>query len=112
MTTNKAIVYGAVVGEFGKTISLTCKDRSGTIQDISAYTGTKTVVARSPSMKVVTATASFYSTGTDGKVTFSFTSTDIDEAGEWEGQLELRIGSATTLAKSYPFVMKVEGALR
>lgn len=109
----KAIVKGVVVGEFGKTLTLTCKDEDGTVQDISAYTGTKTVVARPPSMaKVITATASFYGTGTDGKVTFSFVSTDIDEVGEWDGQLELRIGAATALAKSYPFIIKVEGALR
>jgi hypothetical protein len=107
----KAIVKGVVCGEFGKTITLTCKDEDGAVQDISAYTGTKTVVARSPSQKVVTATASFYGTGTDGKVTFSFASGDIDELGEWDGQLELLIGT-TAKAKSYPFIIKVEGSLR
>jgi hypothetical protein len=110
MATTVAKLKGVVVGEFGKQIVLTCKDRSGTAQNVSAYTGTKTVSFRSPkSNKEVTATLSFVTDGSDGKVSFAFASGDLTESGDWYGTVELKI-STTTVARSDQFVMEVAPA--
>lgn len=101
-----ASLRGIVVGSYGQTIVVTLKDSDGNVQDISAFTGTKQAVARSPDeKKVVTAAASFTTDGTDGKVQFSFASGDIDRPGDWSMQIVLNKTGA--IAKSYTFTMDV-----
>ncbi len=108
--TTVAKLKGVTVGEFGKTIVLTCKDSTGTVQNISAYTGTKNVVFRTPkSNKEISKTLSFVTDGSEGKVSFSFASGDVSESGDWIGTVELRI-STTSLAKSSQFIMEVDPA--
>jgi len=110
MATSVAKLKGMVVGEFGKSFILTCKDLAGTVQNISSYTGTKNVSFRSPkSNKEVTVTLSFSTDGSDGKVAGSFASGDLSESGDWVGTVELRI-STTTLTKSEQFIMEVSPA--
>jgi len=110
MATSVAKLKGCVVGEFNKTIILTCKDLAGTVQNISSYTGTKNVLFRSPkSNKEVSCTASFTSDGSDGRISFAFAAGDLSESGDWVGTVELRI-STTTLTKSDQFIMEVAQA--
>jgi len=76
---------------YGQSIILTLKDPDPPhgAQDISSYT-TRTVVVRSPDQsKTVTATASFVTDGTEGKISFFFADGDIDRHGKWSGQVKL-----------------------
>jgi len=110
--TTSPLLKGLVVGEYGKLNSVTLKDFSGSAQNVSGYTGNKYVVFRAPNRKkTITCTASFYTDGSDGIVTWSFSSGDpLDMDGIWEGQVELNCSSA--LAKSYPFDAEVKHELR
>ena len=106
-----ATLSGITVGSYGITIRLTCVDSTGTAQNISAYTGggtAKTLYAYPPnsSDKVVSATLSFLTDGSDGILTFNFVSGDIDRPGDWKAQVELTTASA--VLKSKPFVIAVE----
>lgn len=110
MATVVAKLKGCVKGEFGKTIILTCKDLTGTVQNVSAYTGTKTVYFRSAKgNKEVTATLAFVTDGSDGKVSFAFAEGDLSESGDWVGTVELKIGT-TAIARSEQFEMEVAPA--
>ena len=105
-----ATLSGITVGSYGITIQLTCVDASGTAQDVSAYTGagtTKILYAYPPnsSDKIVSATLSFLTDGTDGNLTFAFAAGDIDRPGDWKCQVELTTASA--VLKSIPFIMDV-----
>ena len=99
---------GVVVGEYGNTITLTIVDADNVAVDISSYSTSKIVTLRSPDhLKVVTATGSFSgSGGTDGVITFSPATGDIDRAGTWVGQVKLE--GATKLAFSEVFTIEVE----
>jgi len=106
------ILRGLVVGEFGKAFVLTCVDDDGDVQNISAYTGTKALYMRPPNSgeKKVSVTLSFVTDGTDGKLTGSFAANDLSRAGDWDAQVELRIGTSA-VAKSIPFIASVAGAI-
>lgn len=97
------LLRGLVVGSYGTLNSVTLKDFDGAIQNVSGYTGNKYVTFRSPdAKKTITCTASFFTDGSDGILTWSFSSgSPLDRAGIWESQAELTCSSA--LAKSYPF---------
>jgi len=88
--TPKALIRGFVTGEFGKTNTITLKDFSGTVQNVSAYTG-KQVIFRSPDgKKTITCTGAFATDGSDGMVTWSMSSgAPFDRPGLWEGQCVL-----------------------
>ncbi len=106
------LLKGLVQGEWGKVNSVTLKDFDGVVQDVSGYTGTKTIVVVSPdSKKTITCTASFLTDGSDGICIWSFSSgSPLDRAGLWSGEIELNCSSA--LSKSYPFNIEVERELR
>ena len=108
-----AVVTGIIQGEWGKIITLTLKHPiTGATQNLSSYDGTKIVRVRSPQgHKVVTATATFVTDGTNGKIKFSFTKGDVDRDGTWEGTVELGLASDSELAKSYLFELDVGGAV-
>ncbi len=104
------LIKGLVVGEFGKVQSVTCEDFDGVAQDISSYT-TKQVVLRSPdSKKTITATGSFVTTGTDGEISWSFSSSSpLDREGVWQGQVVL--SKTGYKSKSYVFEVEVDKSL-
>ena len=83
-----ATLTGITVGEFGKTVTITLQDAAGTAVNISSYT-TRTVELVSPSGKKLSKTAAFQTDGTNGKITFSFASGDVDKDGIWKGQVYL-----------------------
>ena len=111
MAVTKPRLEGLVVGEYGKVQTITLKDFEGNAQDISSYTA-YTIVCRSPEgTKTVTADASFTTDGTDGKLSWSFsTGSYIDRDGEWDCQVELT--KTGHKSKTYPFIIPVEKSLR
>lgn len=80
------ILTGIISGEFGKSVKLTLK-KDGVAVDISSYT-TITVYIRGET-KNLTKVASFVTDGTDGEISFSFDSGELDRSGEWEAQVYL-----------------------
>ena len=107
---NIGVIRGVAVGSFGQTILITLRDLDGVPQDVQAFTGILTAIAKPPGgKKTVTATVTFNSDGIDGKVSFSWASGDIDESGDWELQITLNSGSARV--KSFIGKMPVIPAL-
>jgi len=88
-TTNMAElnkIKGMVVGEYGVAKQLTIVDDDGVAIDISSYTTSKVVTLKAPfNMKTVTLTATFVTTGTDGKITFTPAAGEVSIPGIWEG---------------------------
>jgi len=77
----------ALIGKIHKTdfatvFTLTLKNAAGTVVDISAAT-TKNFLFRKPDASVLTKTATFVTDGTDGQLTYTTLSTDIDAIGIW-----------------------------
>lgn len=103
---------GVMQGAFGLTITITLTDYDGIVQDISAFDGTKTVYARHKDTGTeVSATASFTSDGTDGKLSFSWDDGDIAYSGEWIYQAVLLDSGSSMKGKTVPAVMDVEEAI-
>jgi len=108
---NIGVVRGVAVGSYGQTIVITLRDLNGVVQDISAYASTLTAIGKPPGgKKIATATVTWNSDGTDGIVSFSWASGDIDESGEWE--LQITLNSATARVKSFIAKMPVIPALQ
>jgi hypothetical protein len=95
------------VGEFGDAIVLTLIDDAGVAVNVSAYTSTKTLRARTPdAQKTVSWTVTFVTDGSNGQVQFTpAAATEIDRPGDWECQVELTAGGKSK--KSFPFIMRV-----
>jgi hypothetical protein len=90
-------IRGVMVGSYGQAITLTVVDDEGTVQDVSGYT-TITVVTRSPyDLKTLTSTGAYATgnLGTDGAITYSYASGDIDRSGKWKVQVEFITGTET-----------------
>lgn len=88
-------IRGVMTGSYGQTITLTVVDEDGIVQDVSGYT-TITIVARSPDGRTsATANGSYVTDGSDGQVSFSFTSGQIDRSGPWNLQMEFATASET-----------------
>jgi hypothetical protein len=100
------VIRGVAVGSYGQVITATIENLDGVAQDISAFTGTKLAIARSPDREVVVkATASFVSTGTNGQLEFEWGASDIDRPGDW--LIQMVLNKTGGRAKSYFGVMPV-----
>ena len=94
------VIRGVAVGSYGQSILITLKDLDGNVQNVSGFTGTKTAIGIAPNKrKTVTATITFNSDGSDGVITWTWASGDIDTPGDWEVQITLNSGSSRI--KSY-----------
>lgn len=95
-------------GDIGAVFEVSLITESGTAVDVSTATGgsDKLLVLRSPSGVVKSLAASFVSSGTDGKIRYTTTSTDLDEVGGWERQwqVQLRSGGSVVGSLSTPVV--------
>jgi hypothetical protein len=112
MPINIEPVRGVMVGSYGQAITLTVVDDEGTVQDVSGYT-TITIITRSPhDLKTLTSTGSYAtgSLGTDGAITYTYASGDIDRSGKWKVQVEFATG--TEVFKTRYTTMDVGEALR
>lgn len=97
-------ITGFNVGQYGEPVVLTIIDSQGNVVDISAYTSTKQVLLQSPdSLKLVTYTATFVNTGTDGQIQFTPASGDIDRDGDWNGQVILTKANASNKTVLFTF---------
>lgn len=104
------VITGVVVGQYGEAIQMKVVDKNGNAIDISGYTGTKTLLVRSPDhLKELSWSASFVTDGTNGQFQVTPTSGDIDRPGDWEATLSLASGSA--VAKTVPFIIKVDRSM-
>jgi hypothetical protein len=72
------------VGDYGTALKLTVTE-SGSAIDISGVT-TKQIKLRTPDGRLLTKTASFTSTGTDGQFQYTVQQGDLDEPGRWRWQ--------------------------
>ena len=94
------VIRGVAVGSYGQTILITLKDLDGNIQNVSAFTGTRTAIGvSSDKRKTVSAAISFNGDGSDGVVSWVWAAGDIDRPGDWEVQLTLNTGGSRV--KSY-----------
>ncbi len=71
-------------GDIGTVFKVTIKDDS-TVVDISTAS-TKQIVLKKPSGEKLTKTANFLTDGSDGIITYTTISGDLDEAGMWKIQ--------------------------
>jgi len=92
----------------GQIVELTVQEDS-TALDISGFTTAKAIVFRGPDGKLVTKTASFTNTGTDGKIRCTLGTSDIDTDGTW--QVQAHITSTTQDIYSKPVSFLVEKRL-
>lgn len=86
--------------DVGTVFKVTVLDEDGTAVDLSSAT-TKEIIFRDPTGAVTTQTASFFTTGTDGIITYTTqATTDIDVAGAW--QLQAHVEYDTNDLRSNP----------
>src|SRR5678815_3372512 len=77
-------------GDIGTVIELTIQDENGAAVDVSTA-AVKQILMRAPSGSVLTKTASFTTTGADGKIRYTTISGDLSEDGIWtvDGYIEI-----------------------
>ena len=80
-------------GDIGTVIELTVKDENGVVLDISGAT-VKQMHLKIPSGTLLYKTASFSSSGTDGRIRFTTAVDDIPEAGTYYVDAYLELGSS------------------
>jgi hypothetical protein len=104
-------IKGIMVGSYGQGITITVVNEDGVAQDISGYTEW-TIVGLPPDGRgAKTATAAYSGNGgTDGVLTFSWASGDIDRSGTWKVQAEL--SKSGEIFKTYFGEMEVGIGLR
>jgi len=78
--------------DIGTLFKVTIKD-GDTAVDISSASVTKQIVFRKPSGTLLTKAASFFTDGTDGILTYTSISGDLNEIGSWKLQAYVVLGS-------------------
>ena len=81
------------VGDIGTVFEVTLMDGSSVV-DLSSAT-TKELVFRKPDGVKLTKTAAFKTDGTDGIITYTSVTDDLDTAGTWRLQAHVVIGGGT-----------------
>lgn len=93
-------------GDVGTVIRYTIKDQDGVVVDISTAT-TKQIILRSPAGKKLTKTATFTTSGTDGKIQYSTQAGDIDTPGVWSRQAKIVLPGGTFYTDILTFPVEV-----
>lgn len=107
MASKKAnLVENVIVGEYGYPVFLHMVDENNDDVDITSYDVLQVMLRSPDDLKTVTYTASLFSDGTDGKIYFTPTETDLDRAGTWHGMIKLT-DTGVSISKSQPFEMEV-----
>jgi hypothetical protein len=104
------LIEHVIVGEYGYPVFLHLVDENNDDVNILSYDILQVVLRTPDDLKTVTYTATLFSDGTDGKLYFTPTSTDIDRAGTWKGMVKLT-DTGVSITKSQPFDMEVESTL-
>lgn len=78
-------------------LRFTVRDQDDAVVDVSSASGagTKLVLMRKPDGTILSKTATFTTTGTDGKVQYQVLTSDFDAQGEWEVQAKVIITAGT-----------------
>lgn len=71
------------IGDVGTILRVSITDDDGVIVDISTAT-TKQIILKKPDTSILTKTASFFTDGTDGILTYTLIAGDIDQVGRWQ----------------------------
>jgi len=80
------------LGDIGTEFRCTIKD-SGTAVDISSASSVKQIKFKKPDCTVVTKSATFYTDGTDGIISYVTVDGDLDIAGLWQAQAYVELTS-------------------
>jgi len=83
------------VGDWGTVLTLTIKNQSDAIVDISTATA-KSIIFKRPDGSTFTKAAAFVTDGSDGKITYTLADGDLDQPGFWGYK-----GEVTTSAYHY-----------
>jgi hypothetical protein len=81
------------VGDTNTAIVVTVRDENEGVVDLSS--ATVTFIFRKPDESELSVAGSLYTDGTDGKVKYVTLSGTLDQAGFWELQLRVVIGSGS-----------------
>lgn len=101
------IIYGNVVGEYGKDNIVTAKDSDGNVQDLSGFTSLTTKIRSPKGRKIISIASTFVTDGSNGQFAFAFPSTNRpDVPGDWEATTQFE--SASQMAKTYLYIVQVE----
>ena len=93
-----------VAGDYGQIIILTVLDSdTNAAADISTYDTSIQLQFRDPGRKKELKNAVFVSDGTDGKIKYTLTTGDIDEAGSWAVRAIVQSGTAKLSTEWAPF---------
>jgi len=90
--------------DIGTVFKVTVQNGSGTAVDVSGAT-TKQLIFRKPDGTNDTQSATFFTDGTDGILTYTTISGDIDTIGAWQIQANLVLASGTFLSDIAEFAV-------
>jgi len=88
--------------DIGTVFRATIKDGDGVVVDVSGAS-TKTLYFRKPDGTVLTKSASFTTSGTDGKIQWTTIANDLDTVGDWVVQGYVVLASGTWHSSVYQF---------
>lgn len=80
------------VGDVGTVFVFTVTNENDVAVDLSGAT-TKSIIFSKPDGSTVTKSASFYTSGTDGILTYTTTTGDLDQPGNWRSQAYVILAS-------------------
>jgi len=89
----------------GTEIRITFVEANGSVISL-AGASTVNVIFKSPSNATTTRTATLYTDGTDGKITYTTVSGDFDAPGDWYYQGKATIGSTVLFTKAQKQIVK------
>lgn len=106
----RRIFDGAVVGEYGRPYTVTCRQRGSGILDLSGYTTVSLTFAGPNSASGFTLSGSVVGDGTTGKIIWAFTAgQNLSVPGVWKAQVAFE--KEGELTKSYVFYVRASEAL-
>lgn len=79
-------------------ITVTIKNSDGTAKDLSGYDSAKFYMKRDDGKVKVDGATATISDAANGEVTYTFTSSDVDTAGNYLGYFGFYVGATKTLA--------------
>lgn len=82
------------VNDIGTQFQFTVKEDGAVLNMATTPPSTKQVIFRKPDGSCLTKTASFLTDGSDGVITYTTVSGDIDAVGTWKAQAYLDFGAS------------------
>lgn len=90
------------ISDIGTVFSGTIKDNNNAIVDISGAT-TKQIILLKPNGTVIQEAASFVTDGTDGKLSYTIQSGDLNICGIWQIQWKIVLSDGTWYSDIHSF---------